>query len=75
MRPTPHPIAYCLGALLLLTCQGGDDELRLVGTVERTLIELVAPIAEAIVELGVERGLRAAERGQGDRGCGAQAAE
>jgi HlyD family secretion protein len=60
MSPAPRPIACCLGALLLLACHGSDSDLRLVGTVERTLVELVAPTAEVIVEVGVERGQRVA---------------
>jgi HlyD family secretion protein len=35
---------------------GDDGELALVGTVERTLIELVAPASEVIVEIRAERG-------------------
>lgn len=45
-----------LAALLLVACDGGAPDLRLVGTVERTLVELVAPISEVIIEVSVERG-------------------
>jgi len=39
----------------LLGC-GQDSALQLVGTVERTLVELVAPVSEVIVEIDAERG-------------------
>ncbi len=56
-------LACCLGALLLfgrpiVSCRAGDGELRLVGSVERTLIELVAPTSEVIVAIEVRRGQR-----------------
>jgi HlyD family secretion protein len=50
-----------LAALCLLAGCGGDpDELLLVGSVERTLVELTAPAAESIVALAVARGQRVA---------------
>ncbi|HXJ35576.1 MAG TPA: efflux RND transporter periplasmic adaptor subunit [Candidatus Eisenbacteria bacterium] len=42
-------------AYALVACGGGGGGV-LVGTVERTLIELDAPIAETLVEVGVQRG-------------------
>jgi HlyD family secretion protein len=39
-------------------CRKGAGGLVLVGTVERTLVELAAPASEAIVEVGVRRGER-----------------
>ena len=42
---------------------GGDPGLELVGSVERTLVELVAPISEVVIEIAAERG-DAVERGQ-----------
>jgi HlyD family secretion protein len=46
--------ALCLAA----GCGGESSELRLVGSVERTLVELVAPVSEVIVEVGAARGQR-----------------
>jgi HlyD family secretion protein len=43
---------------LLAACADDSGELRLVGTVERTQIELVAPISETIVAILAERGER-----------------
>lgn len=45
-------VAVCL---LFASC-GGSDDVELVGTLERTQIELIAPISEVIVEVSVERG-------------------
>jgi HlyD family secretion protein len=44
--------------LILLACACGRDDghLLLTGTVERTLVELAAPVSETLVELHVERG-------------------
>jgi HlyD family secretion protein len=39
-------------------CAADDAEVVLVGTVERTLVELSAPISEVLVEVPVERGQR-----------------
>jgi HlyD family secretion protein len=50
------PAAALLAALLLSACRADDRDLKLVGTVERTLIELVAPASEVIVEIRAERG-------------------
>jgi len=58
-RRWPAPGAF-LGALLLLACAPDPQELRLVGTVERTQIELVAPVSETIVAVQGERGERVA---------------
>jgi HlyD family secretion protein len=46
--------------VLLAACSGEIDELRLVGTVERTQIELVAPVSETLVAVGAARGERVA---------------
>lgn len=45
----------CLIASLLSAC-GVDEELELVGTVERTVVELAAPVSEAITRLPLEIG-------------------
>jgi len=49
--------AFCAG------CEDAPPDLSLVGTVERTEIELVAPVSETIVAVHVQRGERA-EAGQ-----------
>ena len=53
-------VAFRWGLLLLaslLGCRGDDpDEIFLVGTVERTLVEVVAPVSETIEAIDVERG-------------------
>jgi HlyD family secretion protein len=54
-RRRPTLVALCL---LLAACADDPDELRLVGTLERTQIELVAPISETIVAILAERGER-----------------
>jgi HlyD family secretion protein len=48
---------------LLAACSGETDELHLVGSVERTQIELVAPISETLLAVHAERGERV-EKGQ-----------
>jgi HlyD family secretion protein len=55
-------LAWTLGAalLLLVGCDAPDDGVALVGTVERTLVEIVTPASEVIVEIAVERGQRVA---------------
>jgi HlyD family secretion protein len=62
LRPRPRPrrerLALLALALLLAACADDSGELRLVGTVERTQIELVAPISETIVAILAERGER-----------------
>lgn len=45
-----------LALALLAACGRSDDGLVLLGTVERTLMEIVAPISETLVEVGVRRG-------------------
>jgi HlyD family secretion protein len=49
-------------ALAVVACRGGDDQLLLVGTVERTLVELDAAVSETLLELAVRRG-QAVRRG------------
>ena len=51
--PTRLLLALCLVAA---ACGGDDDALLLVGTVERTLIEVGAPLSEVLAEVLVERG-------------------
>ena len=49
--------------LLFAACARDSGELRLVGSVERTQIELVAPVSETLVAIHAERGQRV-EKGQ-----------
>jgi len=65
LLPLPHPsrtrsarlaVAASLG--LVAACANDPGELRLVGTVERTQIELVAPVSETIKAIHAERGER-----------------
>lgn len=67
LRPEPDLTRMRLWLLALVTglvaCAVDPDELRLVGTVERTQIELVAPVSETIVAIHAERGDRV-ERGR-----------
>lgn len=51
-------IGRLLAACLLTACSEDQDELQLVGTVERTLVEMTAPASESIVSVEVERGQR-----------------
>lgn len=51
-------LAACLLAILAGACFRDDGRVRLVGTTERTLIELVAPVAEVVTELPAQRGVR-----------------
>lgn len=55
----------CLAVILCVSILGCDHDQRveLVGTLERTQIELLAPISEIIVEISVDRG-DAVESGQ-----------
>lgn len=48
--------AMLLALLLAAGCQARTDDLELVGTVERTLVELSAPVSEEIREVRVTRG-------------------
>jgi len=43
-------------ATLLVSCREAPDDLLLVGTIERTLVELTAPASEPIVAVSVARG-------------------
>ena len=47
-----------LVSLVFSACSGDAGDLVLVGTVERTLVELVAPISETLIELRAGRGQR-----------------
>jgi HlyD family secretion protein len=48
--------AVAIGAALGARCRDPADELQLVGTVERTLVEVAPPVSEQIVEIAVARG-------------------
>jgi HlyD family secretion protein len=50
-------------ALLAAACEPADGRVQLVGTVERTLVEVVAPVSEVVIELPTARGARV-EAGQ-----------
>ena len=58
MEPSRRRAALVALSLLLAACADEPGELRLVGTVERTQIELVAPLSETIVAVHAERGDR-----------------
>jgi len=58
MEPSRRRAALVALCLLLAACADEPGELRLVGTVERTQIELVAPLSETIVAVHAERGDR-----------------
>jgi HlyD family secretion protein len=55
MRAPVLASAAVLG-LALVGCRGPDDQVLLVGTVERTLLELDAPVSETLLEVPVHRG-------------------
>jgi HlyD family secretion protein len=57
------PIASLIGTLAVFACAPEDPNLSLVGSVERTLVEVAAPVSEVITEIRVERG-DAVEPGQ-----------
>jgi HlyD family secretion protein len=68
LRPVRRAFGRAFGRALALAlvaggCGPADSTLRLVGTVERTLVEAVAPVSEVVTELPVERGQHVA-RGQ-----------
>jgi HlyD family secretion protein len=52
------PVGLVAVVLLLAGCRDEGDTLQLVGTVERTLVELSAATSEVIVAMPVERGQR-----------------
>ncbi len=56
------PLGLLLGLLfgLLIGCGERSDVLELVGSVERTQVEMVAPVGETIAEVLVQRGQRVA---------------
>jgi HlyD family secretion protein len=60
VTPRNCPALALALALLAAACGPGDGRVRLVGTVERTLVEVVAPVSEVVTELPVERGARVA---------------
>jgi HlyD family secretion protein len=49
-----------LALLLLAGACGGGKVFHLAGTIERTILEITAPISETVVEIPVERGARVA---------------
>lgn len=53
-----HRILFAIIAAAAFACGGKSDDAILVGTVERTLIDLVAPVSERITAIGVTRGQR-----------------
>ena len=53
-------VATPLACSIWMGCPEAPDDLLLVGTVERTLVELTAPVSESIVALPVARGQRVA---------------
>jgi HlyD family secretion protein len=57
-RPRSRPRARVALTILALlaACRAEPDALHLVGTVERTEVELVAPLSETIVAIHAERG-------------------
>lgn len=57
---SPLLLLALLLALLLTSSGCGQEALQLVGTVERTTLELAAPVSEVIVEVPVSRGDRVA---------------
>jgi HlyD family secretion protein len=48
--------AFAVAALLLAACEQDDGTIRLVGSVERTLIEVSTPVSETLVAVRVVRG-------------------
>jgi HlyD family secretion protein len=52
LRAAAGVVAFMAG------CSGDGHEVVLVGTLERTLVELSAPVSEVIIEVPVERGQR-----------------
>jgi HlyD family secretion protein len=56
MRATTRRSGVTVLVLLACACGRDDGDLLLTGTVERTLVELAAPVSETLVELQVERG-------------------
>ena len=57
---TPRSHRALALVLLAAGCGPADGRVRLVGTVERTLVEIVAPVSEVVTEIPVERGARVA---------------
>lgn len=49
-------IAWLSGLCLVTGCSDAADDLLLIGTVERTLVELTAPASESIIAIPVSRG-------------------
>jgi HlyD family secretion protein len=55
--PLPRIAPFVLAAAALVAaCGSGEDDLLLVGSVERTQVELIAPASEVILEIPVRRG-------------------
>lgn len=58
---TLRPGALALAALLGLACEIGEEPAALLGTVERTAVEVSSPVSEVLVEIAVTRGARVEE--------------
>jgi HlyD family secretion protein len=58
VKPTRLPISAVLAALLAIGCGGDSRDFDLVGTVERTTLELAAPVSEVVVEIPASLGSR-----------------
>ena len=50
-------------AAVVVACHDGETDVVMVGTVERTLVEVSAPVSERLVEVGVSRGEHVAAGG------------
>jgi HlyD family secretion protein len=59
----PSSVRLLLALVALTACGRAADGLVLVGTVERTLMEIVAPVSETLVDVSVRRGA-AVRRGE-----------
>ena len=53
-RPIRLVPAAALAVALALGCGGDSETFELVGTVERTSLELAAPVSEVVVEIAAE---------------------
>ena len=60
VRPFRLSPTAALAALLLVGCSGDTRHFELVGTVERTTLELAAPVSEVVVEIPAGLGSRVA---------------
>ncbi len=60
LAPTKLAPAALLATALAASCGGGSQKFELVGTVERTTLELAAPVSEVVVEIPAGLGSRVA---------------